>query len=213
MVEAFFIQQFLVGALLHDLAIVNHQHVVGIPDGAEAVGNDKAGAAGHQAQQSLLDARLGARVHAAGGFVQDQDRGIGQDGTRDREQLALSLAEIAGAFREQGIVTLRQLADEMIGVGYFGGRDHLFVSGIQPAETDILHDRVREQESVLQDQAEFMPQVVFADLADIFPIDGDPAGIDLVETRQQVDDGGLAGPGRADQGKDLPGLGLQGHVL
>jgi hypothetical protein len=55
----------------------------------------------HQAQQGLLDARLGARVHAAGGLIQDQDGRIGQDGARDREQLALSLAEVAGAFREQ----------------------------------------------------------------------------------------------------------------
>jgi hypothetical protein len=61
------------------------------------VGDDKAGAAFHQAQQRLLDARLGARVDAAGGLVQDQDGRVGQDGARDRQQLALALAQVAGA--------------------------------------------------------------------------------------------------------------------
>ncbi len=105
-VETFFIQQFLVGALLDDLAVIDHQDVVGIPDGAQAVGDDEAGASGHQAQQGLLDAGLGARVHAAGGFVEDQDCRVGQDGAGDGEQLALSLTEVAGAFREQGIIAV-----------------------------------------------------------------------------------------------------------
>ena len=82
-VEAFFIQQLLVGALFDDLAIVDDQHMVGIPDGAEAVGDDKAGAAGHQAQQGFLDAGLGAGVHAAGGLIQYQDGWVGQDGARE----------------------------------------------------------------------------------------------------------------------------------
>ena len=37
--------------------------------------------------------------------------------------------------------------------------------------------------------------------------------LDLVEAGQQVDDGGLAGPGWAHQGDGLPGSGFQGHVL
>ena len=83
-------------ALLDDLPVVDHHHVVRVADGAQAMGNDEAGASLHQAQQRLLDAHLGAGIHAAGGFVQDEDGGIGQDGAGDREQLALSLAEVTG---------------------------------------------------------------------------------------------------------------------
>jgi hypothetical protein len=35
-------QQFVEFAALDDLAVVEHQHLVGVADGAEAVGNDKA---------------------------------------------------------------------------------------------------------------------------------------------------------------------------
>jgi hypothetical protein len=57
----------------------------------------------------------------------------------------------------------------MVGIGHLGRLDHLFVGGIQPAEADILHDGVGEQEGILQDQAQFMAQVGFAIPADIFP--------------------------------------------
>ncbi len=101
MVKASLLQQFLVRALFDDLAVVDHHHVVGVADGAQAVGDDEAGASCHQAQQRFLDARLGARVHAAGGFVQDQNGRVGQDGAGDGQQLALALAEVAGALGEQ----------------------------------------------------------------------------------------------------------------
>ncbi len=127
-IETAFLQQLLVAALLHDFAVVDHHHVVGIADGAQAVGNHKTGSALHQAQQRFLDARLGARVHAAGGLIQDQDGRVGQDGAGDRQQLALSLAQVAGAFCEQGLVTLRQLADKVIGIRQFGRVDDLLVA-------------------------------------------------------------------------------------
>ena len=60
----------------------------------------------------LLDQALGARVHAGGGFVQDQDARVGQRGAGDREQLALSLAQAGAAFAQHGLVLLRQALDE-----------------------------------------------------------------------------------------------------
>ena len=82
--------------------------------------------------------------------------GIGQDGARDGQQLALSLAEIAGALRKQGLVAVRQLADEMIGIRHFGCLDDILIRGIQPPVADVLHDRIGEQEGILQDQPELI---------------------------------------------------------
>lgn len=44
-VEAFGGQQFVVCALLNDLPLVQDQHLIGVADGAEAVGNDETGTA------------------------------------------------------------------------------------------------------------------------------------------------------------------------
>ena len=120
----------------------------------------------------FLDARLGAGVDAAGGFIQDQDRRVGQDGAGDGQQLALALAEVAGALGEHGLVALGQLADEVIGVGHLGGAGCTSSSrGIQPPVADVLHHRVGEQEGILQHQPQLAAQVVFLDVADIDAVD------------------------------------------
>ena len=64
--------------------------------------------------------QLGARIDAARRLVQDQDARIGEDGARDGEQLALSLAQVAGPLRKGRIVPVRQAADELVGVGQLG---------------------------------------------------------------------------------------------
>ncbi len=79
MVKAFLLQQAVVRAALDDLAVVDHQHLVGIADGGKPVGDHEAGAAFHQAQQGFLQVFLGARIDVAGGLVQDQDIRVGQD--------------------------------------------------------------------------------------------------------------------------------------
>lgn len=61
--------------LLDDLAVSDDDDLVCIADRGEAVGDNEAGAALHEAQQRFLDAGFGARVHARGGFIEDKDTG------------------------------------------------------------------------------------------------------------------------------------------
>jgi hypothetical protein len=93
--ETALIEQLLVGTLFDNLPLVDHNHVIGIANGAQAVGDDKARPAFHQPQEGFLDARLGARVYRAGGFIQDQYSRVGENGAGDGQQLTLPLAEIA----------------------------------------------------------------------------------------------------------------------
>src|SRR5208337_123619 len=112
MIEAAPVEQFLVASLFDNLAVVDDHHYVGIPDRAEAVGNDEAGAPLHQAEQGFLDAQLGARIHAARGLIKDQDSRIREDGAGNREQLALALAQVPRPLRQVGMVPLWELPDE-----------------------------------------------------------------------------------------------------
>ena len=81
-------------ALLDDVAVVHHDDAVGLFDGGQAVGNDDAGAAVHQTLQGLLDEAFGFVVKRAGGFVQEQYRGVFQDGAGDGYALALASREL-----------------------------------------------------------------------------------------------------------------------
>src|SRR6266508_1279147 len=138
MEESFCVQQLLVRTLLDDFAILNDNDLVCISDRRQAVSNDETGASFHQAQQSFLDARLGARVYAGGGFVEDEDARVRQDGAGDRQQLALSLAEVAGTLGKFGLVALWQLADEVIGVREFRGFDAFLIRRGKPTVADVL---------------------------------------------------------------------------
>ena len=65
-------QQFVMGTLLDDLAVLHHQDHVGVPDGGEPVGNHEAGAIRAQRCHGTLHQHLGTRVDRAGRLVQDQ---------------------------------------------------------------------------------------------------------------------------------------------
>ena len=67
-------------AALGDAPVLHHQDQVRALDGAQAMGDDHAGAPGQQRLQRPLDGRLGARVDVAGGLVQDQDARVSQHG-------------------------------------------------------------------------------------------------------------------------------------
>ena len=56
-----------------------------------------------------------------------------------------------------------------------------------------------ENTQASRDDSQLAPQVILIKLSDVDPINGDHARIDLIETGQQIDDGGFAGTCRADE--------------
>lgn len=59
------------GALFDDGPGFHHEDMIGGLDGGEAVGDDKAGTAGHHFQKGGLNIALGEGVHRTGGFIED----------------------------------------------------------------------------------------------------------------------------------------------
>ena len=73
--------------------------------------------------------------------------------------------------------------------------------------------RGAEQEVILQNEAQFAAQIVFFNGGDIQPINFNAAAVDIVETRQQVGDGGFPRAGRADQGNHLARSRFQADIF
>ena len=92
-----------------DPALVQHQDLVGVAHGADALGDDKAGAPFHQPVERLLDLVLGDGVDAAGRVVQDQDARVEQQGAGDGDALLLPAAERRAALADRRVVALREL--------------------------------------------------------------------------------------------------------
>jgi len=176
------------------------------------VSDDKGSAALHQFEQRLLDLQFGARIHAGGGLIEDQDTRIRQGGPGNGQQLALPLADVGAPLREGGMVAVRQAADELVRVGEDGGLNHLLVRRVQPAIADVLHHRVGEEKVVLEHHAQLTPEAVLAHGADVVPVDANRAGVDVVEAGEQVDHGGLAGARRPHERHRLTRAGVEADV-
>lgn len=87
-------QQLPVCTLLNSFTVINDNDVISIANRGQPVRDDKAGAALHQPQQRLLDAGFGTRVHAGSCLIQDEDAWVRENRSRNRKQLALSLAKV-----------------------------------------------------------------------------------------------------------------------
>ena len=64
-------QELTVGAPFDDLAVMQHEDLVGVDDGAESMRNGDRGPTAHELGHGLLDLGLDLRVDRAGGFVED----------------------------------------------------------------------------------------------------------------------------------------------
>src|SRR5215213_7491584 len=84
-IQAVLLQEHYVVAALRDAASLYNEDQVGVPDSAQAVGDDDARPALQQRGQGSLDDRLRARVYVARRLVQDEDARVCQDRPGKRE--------------------------------------------------------------------------------------------------------------------------------
>src|SRR5690606_3959891 len=105
-------QQRGVRAALDDAAMVQHQDLVRMHHGGEAVGDDQGGAAAGDAVELGLDRLFGARVERRGGLVEDQDGGVLEQRAGDGHALLLAAGELEAALAHRAVVALGQGDDE-----------------------------------------------------------------------------------------------------
>ena len=98
-----------------------------------------------------------------------------------------------------GVVALRQRGDEIVRGGVARGFFDLGVRGAGAAERDIGAHGVVEQRRFLRHQRDRGAQAGERHVAHVLPIDAHGAAADVVESRQQIEDGGFARARRADQ--------------
>ena len=90
-------EQFVVRALLGDLAVVEHDQLVHARDRAQPMRDHERGPALHEPPQRLLDKDFALRVQRAGRLVQQQDRRVTQDRPGQRDSLPLPAGQPYGA--------------------------------------------------------------------------------------------------------------------
>ena len=157
------------------------------------MGDDEARPALHQLDHALLDVQLGAGVHRAGGLVQHEQPRGGEHRPGNGDELPLALAQVCARLHQGRVVALRQALDCVRRAGKLSRAPHLLLGCIRLPVEDVLPHRSREKPAVLQHHAEGATQAGPGVAADVDAVDQDGTRGDLVETRKEVDDGGLAG--------------------
>src|ERR1700675_4232029 len=86
-------EQLIVGALLDDAAVLEHDDRARVADRREAVGDDERGAAVQEAPQRMLDLPFGSDVDRGRRLVEDQDPRVGEERAREGDKLTLAEGE------------------------------------------------------------------------------------------------------------------------
>ena len=205
-VDAILSEELGVGAALGDMAAIEDEDLVSFEDSAEAVGDDDAGAVREDVLERFLDELFGLAVETAGGFIEDEDARVAQDDAGEGDALFFATAKAVAAFADDGVVAIGEAGDEVVDVGGTGGLLDLLLGRIGTGEADVDGDGIVEEEGLLGDHADVGGEGSEGEIAQINAIEADTALLGVIEARDEVSEGGLAGAAGADEGGELAGL-------
>src|SRR4029077_3766188 len=113
-VEPSFCQELVVASLLDDATVLEDDDEIRVPDGRQAVRDDEGGPAREQDPERLLDLPLGPDVDRRRRLVENQDVRVGQQGTRDRDELTLAEGKSGAALLQLCLVAVLEPKDEIV---------------------------------------------------------------------------------------------------
>src|SRR5437879_3042804 len=159
------------------------------------MGDNQGRAARRGPLQRVHNGSLGSRIQAGGRLIQNQDRRVPQNRTRDGDPLLLPPGEGRASLRHYSLVAVGESLNELVGVGRDRRGGDLFVAGTRTPKRDVFADGAPEQQLVLQNQANLLAQRLQRVGPDVFAIDTDLALARVIEARDQAHQGALAGAG------------------
>ena len=126
--------QLLVRPLFHDPPVLQHDNLVGVANSRQTMGDDDGRPTDHQPLQCLLDQELGFGVDRGRRLVQDQDRRVPQHRSGDGQPLPLTAGELDSALTNQGLIPVRKLLDEVVGISDTRCPEYLLIGGSRVAK-------------------------------------------------------------------------------
>ncbi len=126
--------------------------------------DDERSAIAHQPSERGLNLSFGLGVQGRGRLIEDQDRCVLQQRTRDRDALTLTARQQHAAIADHRIETGRLRADELRRVGCLGGSLDVLIGG-RASECDVVADAVVEQHDVLTDYGDLLAQIAQIEVA------------------------------------------------
>ena len=200
-------------ALLDDVTVGDDGDLVGIFDGGETVSDHDGGSALAELVQCLLDHDLGGVVKRTGRLVQNEDRRVLEEHTRDAKTLFLTARQTHAALADDSIVALLHRHDVIMDVGALGGFDDLVLGSVESAIEDVVTDAGVKEVDVLLYDADIAAKRLQRDVVDVLAVDQKNSRLHVVKMRDQMADGGLSAAAGTDQSQSLALLDLEIDVF
>src|SRR5215208_1252118 len=212
-IEAVGGQELLVSAVLRDPAAFDHEDPVHVPDQPELVRDDEGCPPCGQRAPVVLDCARRLGVQPGLGLVQDQDRALPEHRPRYGDALPLSPAQALPPLREQSVVALGQLADELVGPRELGCALDLLPRRSCLPVANVLRHRRPEEHRLLGHECYGVAQRLEREVPDVTAIYQYPPSLRVVEAGDEARDGSLARPAQADERDPASGLDVEVHIL
>lgn len=146
------------GAAFRDPPLLQHIDPVRILHRGQSVGNGDAGSACHHRANRLLDPALRLHIQCGCRLIQQKYRRILQDRSGNGKALFLSTGENGTPFSHHRLITFGQCLYEIMNLRLFAGFHDLFFRRSRLAVGDVLRDGRGEQEYILGNQRDLLPQ-------------------------------------------------------
>ena len=167
----------------------------------EAMRDDDHGAALHQVGQRGLHQRLALGIERRGGFVENENGRVLEDGAGNGHALALAAGEAEAFLADDGVVALRHAQNEIVRQGIARGLLHQGVLDVRLTVGDVVVHGVVEEDGLLRDLRHLAAQRGQGEIAQIVAVNENAAGGDIEEIAESrltsVDLPAPLGPTRA----------------
>src|ERR1700693_2442909 len=192
---------------------LEYRNAVGLKDSRQSMRDHQGRAPAHELSQRRLHQPLGFGIERARSVIEQQNRWILENGACDGDALPLPAGEARAALTQEGLVSIRQRAQKLIGCRGARGRLDLRIARPRTTVGDVLARAGAEQHRILWYEPDLLAQVRRFELHDISIIDADRATYRIIEAQQQLEAGALAGAGRTHDRDILAAADLQIEIL
>ena len=184
--------QRLVVARLDYLAVVNDDNLVGVPDRAQAVGDDDDGLATVERVEVLHDGPLVVGIERVGSLVEEDIIRVLVHRTGDEDALTLSLTQPHAVASYLRVVLQWQRHHIVVDARYPCGLQQTFLVDVAVVNSDVACDALRENDTVLHDYSALAAPPFLVERVDIRASDIDLSLQDRIIAEYELDEGRLA---------------------
>ena len=177
---------------LDDIAVRDDEDAAGRADGGQAVGDDECRAVFCQLVERVLDFGLGQRIKRARRLVENQDRWIFEEDTRNRNALLLSAGKKRSALADVGVEAVWHGQNVVVNLRALRGLHDFIHRRVGLSVADVLQNRVGKQEHLLLHNADIPAQALLREAANIQPVKKDFAGRNVIKARDELAERRLA---------------------